>query len=510
MRSVAALWIIVSVLGESFGHDTGQPVQPTAVPPPALVLPLDCPAHLPFDAGRPQVSGPHRFVRVGGKTGYQPLGLKTSLRLPTDLHTKNEGTILLSICPMETLAVAAGMPSYLSQDPNAQTYALLSDGQPANDLSKSDFSWGWSSRWHPQMIATFGPRRADFSLAPCVMVEHLPLREKSWYQLAFTWNKPQHRLRLYVNGILCGTTDYPFEPQMPRPELYLGNTAMAFADLRLYTQELSGAQVGAALAESAITAAPQIQNELLALFTVRPRPVAHWSPDASWQLSYQVSFTRSQDLKGWIQQGCTTERYKMKALETTPEGLLMQTPDGIHNETRMYLWSPQNFEGDIAVQYDFRPEQDSGLALLVVQASGMQREDFINDHPLRTSGSMSTIITDRVRNYHWEFFRRTGDVRADLGTQVLVKNPWLRPLGMATLDRLAVNQWHRLLFVKEGAHIRTVLDGRWVFDLHDDPFNNTGPIFNFGRIGLRLMYQTRMRFRDLKVWNRDTGVEMVR
>ncbi|MGA2035302.1 MAG: DUF1961 family protein [Thermoguttaceae bacterium] len=71
-------------------------------------------------------------------------------------------------------------------------------------------------------------------------------------------------------------------------------------------------------------------------------------------------------------------------------------------------------------------------------------------------------------------------------------------------------QWHRLLFVQEGARIRTAIDGRRVFDLHDDPLNNTGPVFNFGRIGLRLMYQTRMRFRDLKIWNRNAGVESVR
>ena len=50
---------------------------------------------------------------------------------------------------------------------------------------------------------------------------------------------------------------------------------------------------------------------------------------------------------------------------------------------------------------------------------------------------------------------------------------------MATLDRLAVNQWHRLLFVKEDAHLRAAIDGRWVFDLHDDPRINTGPVLNW-------------------------------
>jgi hypothetical protein len=482
----------------------------TREPKPALAMSLDCDAHLAAGSQRPEVSGPHRFVKIGGKIGYQPLSLKSSLRIPTDLHAKNEGSILLSICPMETLAVAAGLPWYLDKDPHAQTFALLSDALPANDLSKSVFSWFWSSRWHPQMVAAFGPRPSDFSLTPCIVVEHLPLREKTWYQLAFTWNKSQHRLRIYVDGILCGTVDYPFDPQPPHPQLYLGNTDMALADLRLYDRELSASQVSGAFAGAAIADDPKVTAELRSLFTVQPRPPADWSPDSTWKLSYQTSFTKPEDLKGWIQQGCTAEPYKMKAMETTPEGLLLQTRDVIDNETRMYLWSPQNFEGDIAVQYDFRPEQDSGLALLVVQASGMQREDFITDHPRRTSGSMGTIICDRVRNYHWEYFRRTGDVRADLGTQVLVKNPWARPLGMSTLDRLAVNQWHRLLFLQEGAHLRAALDGRWVLDLRDDPFINNGPVLNFGRIGLRVMYKTRMRFRDLKVWNRDPGVEIVR
>ncbi len=240
-----------------------------------------------------------------------------------------------------------------------------------------------------------------------------------------------------------------------------------------------------------------------------PEPKAEWSADASWTLTRQTTFTKPEDLNGWKQQGCTTPEFKMKALQTTPEGLLMETPDEIHNETRMYLWSPENFEGDIAIQYEFRPEKDSGLALLVVQASGMQREDFITDHPPRTSGAMTTIIGDRVRNYHWEFFRRTGDVRSDLGTQVLVKNPWTHPLGMATLPRLQVGAWHQLLFVREGGHIRAALDGQWVFDLRDEALANTGPIFNYGRIGLRLMYQTRMRFRDLRVWTKNPGLEIM-
>jgi hypothetical protein len=480
-----------------------------ALPPPALRLPLGGRALQGPGSGRVEPDGPHRFLQVAGKAGYQPLSLRTSLRVSTDLHLKDVGTILLSVCPLETLAVAAEMSSFLSKDPDAPYYALVSDGLPANDRSRCVFAWWWTSHWHPQMVAAFGPRRSDFELAPCAIVEHLPLRAKTWYQLAFTWNKPAHRLRLYVDGVLCGTTDYPFDAKPPRPQLYLGNTAIAFADLEIYDRELSGELVGRRYERADLPRSEVVARELATLFTVRPRPRADWAPDRTWALSARVPFTRPEDLRGWMQQGCTREPFRMKAMETTPEGLLLETPDRIDNESRMYLWSPANYEGDIAVQLEFRPEKDSGLALLVVDASGMQREDFIADHPPRATGSMSTIIADRVRNYHWEFFRRTGDVRADLGTQVLVKNPWLRPLGMAALPRLEVGRWHRLLFLKEGAQIRAAIDGRWALEARDDPLINTGPVFDYGRVGLRLMYGTRMRFRDLAIWTRNPGVEIL-
>lgn len=152
--------------------------------------------------------------------------------------------------------------------------------------------------------------------------------------------------------------------------------------------------------------------------------------------------------------------------------------------------------------FDFRPEQATGLALLVVQASGMQREDFLTDHPPRTSGAMDTIIADRVRNYHWEFFRHAVDVRGDLATQVLVKNPWMRPLAMSSLAPLALDEWHHLLLVQEGDRLRGAIDGLWAFDVRDDPDSHSGPVLDRGRVALRLMYGTKMRFRNLNVWSR--------
>jgi len=288
-----------------------------------------------------EAKGPRRFIEVGGKSGYQPLSLATSLKINTDLHLKPEGSMIVWVCPLESLGVASLDRHVLSKDPRAHQYGILSDAFPVNDIKRSVFAWYWRSGWHPQMIAKFksgaaGGAAANYGVTPYVPVEHLPLHEREW------------------------------------------------------------------------------------------------QPDPTWTLRYERALTNAEDFTGWIQQGCLEEPYLLKERRITPEGSLVQTPDQVHTETRVYFWSPTAFEGDIAVEFEFRPEQETGLALLVVQATGMQREDFIADHPKRTSGSMSTIISDRVRNYHWEFFRKAVDVRADLGTHVLVKNPWHHPLGMSS------------------------------------------------------------------------------
>jgi len=473
----------------------------------AVVLPLDGDfTAIPAEAA-PVVEGPHRFVEIAGRRGYQPLSLSTKLRIPCQVQQGERGSLTLWISPLEDLGVTPPLDYITRRDPHWQRYALLSDGWPGNDPDRSVFAWYWQSQWHPQMIAKFkggaaGNAAADFGVTPYVPVEHLPLHRGAWYQLVLTWDKPASRFRIYVNGILCGTTSFPFRCDAAGDALYLGNTAMAFAGFAADTLELSAEEIARRYAADPTPKNAEINEELAKLFSVQDAPKIEWKPGPGWLLAYGNKLTGPADFDAWKQQGCLEKPFTLKAREITPEGLLLQTPDDIHTESRVYFWSPDIFEGDLAVEFEFRPEQATGLALLVVQASGMQREDFITDHPPRTSGAMDTIISDRVRNYHWEFFRHAVDVRGDLATQVFVKNPWMKPLAMSSLAPLALDQWHRLQFVQEGNRLRGMIDGQLAFDVTDDPWTHTGPVLDRGRIGLRLMYGTRMRFRDLKVWNR--------
>ncbi|PYV63551.1 MAG: hypothetical protein DMG97_37405 [Acidobacteria bacterium] len=74
---------------------------------------------------------------------------------------------------------------------------------------------------------------------------------------------------------------------------------------------------------------------------------------------------------------------------------------------------------------------------------------------------------------------------------------------------MAIGRFHTLLFLQEGARIRCVIDDQVALDVRDDASINMGPVFNTGRVGIRLMYQTRMTFRNLKVWSRNSGVRIL-
>jgi len=230
--------------------------------------------------------GPHRFLRISGITGYQPTSLRTIFHISTDLHLKNEGSIALWISPLETLAVAVPMQGFTSRDPNAQDYGLMADTFPINDPSANIFGWYWRSFWHPQMIAKFKKGAAagacaDYAVTPYVPVEHLPLKEKQWYELVFSWNKEKSRLLIYVNGILCGTTSYPFRADVPRPDLFLGNTAMAFSNLRIYDSELNREDVALEWRNARFPSKAEAEKEIATLHSIQPRAKADWKPDAN-------------------------------------------------------------------------------------------------------------------------------------------------------------------------------------------------------------------------------------
>jgi hypothetical protein len=139
----------------------------------------------------------------------------------------------------------------------------------------------------------------------------------------------------------------------------------------------------------------------------------------------------------------------------------------------------------------------------MVQASGMNREDFMADYPLRTSGKMLTVYGEDVRNYHWEYYREMSDMRNDVSNSALMKNPFLYPLSFSALTTpVEKNTWHKLQFLQIGNKLTGAIDGVIMVEFTDDGFTNNGPVYNYGRIAIRCMLHSKLLFRNLRVYNR--------
>ncbi len=94
---------------------------------PKLAVPLDGDLRVTAGRGVITVKGPHRFLEIAGKRGYHALSLNTRLMISADAYRGDEGTILLWVAPLESLSVVSQLESFLSKDPLALTYNLLSD-----------------------------------------------------------------------------------------------------------------------------------------------------------------------------------------------------------------------------------------------------------------------------------------------------------------------------------------------------------------------------------------------
>jgi hypothetical protein len=482
----------------------------------------------------PLLSGPFRLLDINGRRGLHALSINSFLRLPAHTLNENAGSLTLWLCPLDDLSARANHENHAQFDPNHCTYTIIADQPGPKDNSGAAFKIAWDSGWNPQFYCSFvkgkyswcwnKPREAEFDSG------FLILERGSWYQIGCSWNRAESRYRLSVNGVLAATSDIfetPLVHDPAGPSLYAGNPSWAMADFCFYAKEGDARWFAGQFEADRRGVRPESHKTIERVFIGRELPALKWAPDSSWTGKLNLSLTDSHDLKHFYIQG------KQDGHWITPDGLRGEThPDKIRTEDmvlrggkrnlwamakephsawsrfdqwQVYFWTWQVFEGDLAVEYDFMPLDNDGLSLLIVQASGLQREDFMKDYPLRVSGHMSLIHQEDVRNYHWEYYREIADSRQDVANSALFKNPWLHPLAFqCQRERAAKNQWHRLRFLQEGARLRGSIDGEQLFDVTDRAFINQGPVLRNGHIAIRCMCQTKMMFRNLRVWNRNT------
>lgn len=466
--------------------------------------------------------GEFRRLRFQGREGLNAESIYS--RLIVRSHTLNQpkGSLTFWIMPLEDMASQA-CPTHMPQfEKNIHNYVLMTDDHiEYDDVEEASFALVYRFNWNDQLFAKFYKgkmgRGALYPQHAITVGGQLSFQKNTWYQMGLSWDREGGDYRIYINGILISRSTIFLEKlQDPcGPYLYMGNPSFAFSELEFYDQCLDSEEFCRSFEEEAVCQNKELQAQLAAVHTGNALRKENWKPDESWEMKVNISLKHEKDLEAFYIQGCreavsvTAEGIAVRThMQRTPEAIV-EKPDS-YDPDQVYLWLREWLEGDVAIEYEFMPEKENGLSLVMFQASGMHREDFMRDYPLRTTGSMRMVHGENVRNYHWEYFREMDDVRHDIDSNILVKNPWGYPLAYQCLPkRLKQNEWHKIQVVQEGVRILGILDGMVVFDVEDRADSNNGPVLNSGHMAIRCMWKTRLRLRNLKVYNRRPPYDVI-
>jgi hypothetical protein len=437
----------------------------------------------------------------------------SQLKLPVDVNTLTKGTITLWVLPLEELSHRLGCADKRGAHPGTDynNHILIGDHPDPENVCDSRFALIWDSGWYPQFWAKFfqgylyhdgfRPERKLLALAG-----HCSFERLEWVQLALSWDKHEGRCTISINGVPVAESpdDAPLAADECGKVLYAGSTAFALGDIAVYDDVLNETELSELYQKEATDFDAKRVQKLRDMYLGENPESFSFNPDDEWRTTLDLPLNRPQDMDHFYVQGRT------QAPQITDEGLRVDTgPDyppmdkSVDDLQQVYLWTEKVFEGDLYVSYDYMPLKPGGLSLLLTQASGLKGEDFMADYPRRTTGSMSMVCWENVRNYHWEYFRETVDARPGRNSSGFIKNPWCTPLAYQCQPApTEKNRWHRLEYLQQGNRIQGALDGILMFDVTDDGFRGNGPVYRHGHIAIRCMFRTHMLFRNLKVMNR--------
>jgi hypothetical protein len=456
-----------------------------------------------------------RYIGYQGRRGLMFTSIHGRAAIPQHSVNARKGTLAFWVLPLQEISPEAHHPNHTLSNPFYNTFAFLTDREAIEDVQAANFCVFQTTDWYPGLTAKFvntdGARWGQaIAQATANYFEFLP---NNWYQISLTWDRENGDYRVYANGILVAASDTfvksPPAEDPSGPILFFGSPGYAMGQVDFFDQLLSPTEIGSLFVKDGGRTDTDIQSTLEMRYT-GDHLVPLSTPGVNqgrWTQSKKLSLRDPREDAEFFQQGCET------CLRFTDEGLRITTPslqeflkkDGRskYDMTRMYLWTRETFEGDLYVSAEFKIHQHGGLALWMFQAAGMQGEDFLNDYPLRSDGSMRVVTSEDIRNYHWEFYREMFDTRNDLVSHAVVKNPWAYPIAFQVENRRwDLDRWYRVSFLQEERRLRGAIDGVKIFDVTDSGVTNNGPVMRQGRVALRVMMRSDLTFRDLEIWTR--------
>lgn len=171
-------------------------------------------------------------------------------------------------------------------------------------------------------------------------------------------------------------------------------------------------------------------------------------------------------------------------------------------KSNFVYWCPVDFPSDIMIEWDFRPIEEPGLAIMFFSAKGVNGEDLFDEKLQPRDGQYNLYHSGDINAYHISYFRRKWEEERAFHTCNLRKSKgfFLVTQGADPIPNCddAKESYH-IRVTKKNGKIEFAIDDLTVFSWQDDG-KEYGEVLGGGKIGFRQMAPMIGEYSNLKVY----------
>ena len=171
-------------------------------------------------------------------------------------------------------------------------------------------------------------------------------------------------------------------------------------------------------------------------------------------------------------------------------------------KSNFVFWCDRDFPSDIAIEWDFRPIEEPGLAIMFFSAKGCGGEDLFDKSLAPRDGQYNLYHSGDINAYHISYFRRKWDEERAFHTCNLRKSKgfYLVAQGADPIPDCAdAAESYHICITKLNGKIDFAINGLVVFSWQDDG-EEYGEVLGDGKIGFRQMAPMIGEYSNLRVY----------
>ncbi|MCH5185458.1 MAG: YesU family protein [Oscillospiraceae bacterium] len=215
------------------------------------------------------------------------------------------------------------------------------------------------------------------------------------------------------------------------------------------------------------------------------------------KLIYENKLSCGEDVKDFVMEGQAKvyfENGRMRMKNMLDEEL--------GQKANFVYWCPENFPDDVIIEWEFRPVEEPGLAILFFSARGIHGEDIFDESLQKRDGQYNLYHSGDINAYHVSYFRRMWEDERSFHTCNLRKSKGFHLVvqGADPIPNVEdCRDIYNIRVVKCGGTVVFYINDLEIFNWNDDG-KTYGEVLKGGKIGFRQMAPLTGEYGNLRVY----------